>query len=83
MTTLNFKEWKDYLVSQDIKESEILDICASFLLTANDVFNKDVWTLETRTEAEKWVSDICDSISCSYGDLGSFLKLHYLDHFHS
>lgn len=75
---MTYTEWVDYMTEQGVTESEIIDLIDFFNLQKDTIGNKDGWEIKYIPTAEEWVRDICDSIKSDYGDVGSFLKLHYL-----
>ena len=80
MTILSFDEWKEYLLEQGIKESEITDIIHTFNISKGEEFTREAWTLKLSEDAEKWFNNLMDEIACAVGDIGEFLKLHMLDY---
>lgn len=74
---MTLAQWELYLGKQGLKYSEITDIKKQYNL--NGDLSRENWKVKFTQPGESWFNDIMDSTECNIGDLGSFLKLHFLD----
>lgn len=75
----NVEELKKYLITdQGLEESEAENVIEFYNVQDETVGGEDDWEVDYIQNADDWVEDIFDSISSEYGDVGSFLKLHYI-----
>lgn len=75
---MTYEEWKEWMIEQNLTGSEIAELEDFYALEYDNIGPKEGWIVKYLIPAEEWVRDICDSITTKYGDLGSFLKLHYI-----
>ena len=75
---MTYEEWKEWMIEQRLTESEIAELEDFYALDYDNIGPKAAWVVNYIIPVEEWVRDICDSITTKYGDLGSFLKLHYI-----
>lgn len=76
---MTYEEFNEYMKSQGLSDSEIEDIIDWYNLDPDNIGDESDWSVNFVEDADTWVKDICDSITTdTYGDIGSFLKLHYI-----
>ena len=74
---LTITEWREYLQSQGLSEKEVDDVLEWFNPNRS-ALKKESWQVDKIVELDTWFQEFCDSIESSFGDVGSFLKLHYI-----